>query len=82
MVVVRHLAEHHEVGLVVAVGVDLDGAVVAAGDVRPDGLAEVADLWRRRGVVSMRGWGGREIRGTYAWCPWLSCRSWRTRRPG
>lgn len=44
VVAIRDLAEDHEVELVVAVGVDLDGAVVAAGDVRPDGFAEVADF--------------------------------------
>ena len=44
VVLVRHLAEDHEVQLVVAVRVDLNGAVVAAGDVRPDAFAEVADF--------------------------------------
>lgn len=50
MVAVGDCAVNHEVELVVAVRVDLDGAVVAAGDVRPDGFAEVADFWGR--------WGG------------------------
>ena len=36
----------HQIQLVVAVGVDLDGAVVAAGDVGPDCFAEVADFWK------------------------------------
>ena len=44
MVAIGHLTKNHEVELVVAVRVDLDGAVVAAGDLQPDGLAEVADF--------------------------------------
>ena len=87
---VRHLAEYHEVHLVVAVRVDLNGAVVAAGDVRPDAFAEVADFWGLEisGEVMCGGtrWGLRgrrkEGEGTYAGCPWLSSRSWRTRRLG
>lgn len=50
VVLVRHLAQDHQVRLVVAVRVDLDGAVVAPGDVRPDRFAEVADLWRLVGI--------------------------------
>ena len=46
VMLVRYLAEDHEVQLVVAVRVDLNGAVVPAGDVRPDAFAEVADFWR------------------------------------
>ena len=46
MVLIRDLAVDHQVHLVVAVGVDLDGAVVAAGDVGPDCFAEVADFWK------------------------------------
>ena len=44
VVLIRHLALDHEVELVVTVGVDLDGAVVAVWDVRPDGCAEGADF--------------------------------------
>lgn len=46
MVLIRDLAVDHQIQLVVAVGVDLDGAVVAAGDVGPDCFAEVADFWK------------------------------------
>lgn len=42
---VRYLAKDHEVHLVVAVRVDLSGAVAPAWDARPDALAEVADFW-------------------------------------
>ena len=44
MVVIRDLAQYHKVELVVTVGVTLDRGVVAAGDVGPDGFAEVADF--------------------------------------
>lgn len=45
VVVVSHVAVDHEVVLVGAVRVDLDGFVVAAGDVGPDCFAEGADFW-------------------------------------
>lgn len=44
MVVVRHVAKNHKVHLVFTVRVDLDGAVIAAGDMGPDRFAEVADF--------------------------------------
>lgn len=45
MMVVGDFAQDHEIHLVVPVGVDLDGAMVTAGDVRPDCFTEVADFW-------------------------------------
>ena len=62
VMLVRHLAENHEVHLGVAVRVDLNGAMVAAGDVRPDAFAEVADFWR----VGYQ-WGGGIEGGRSLW---------------
>ena len=44
MVLVCRIAVDHNDSLVVAVGVDIDGFVVAVGDVRPNGAADGADL--------------------------------------
>ena len=57
MVFIRDLAVDHQIHLVVAVGVDLDGAVVAAGDVGPYCFAEVADFWKGvKDIGSVRWW--------------------------
>ena len=45
IVLVSYIAVDHDVHLIIAVGVDVDGLVVAVGDVRSDGAAEGADFW-------------------------------------
>lgn len=53
MVAIGYIAQDHQVRLVVAVRVDLNRTVVAAGDVRPDRFAQVADLWEEGCVNNM-----------------------------
>ena len=45
MVLIRDLPKRHQRHLIVAIAEDLRGAVVAAGDVRPDCFAEGEDFW-------------------------------------
>lgn len=53
VVAVGNFAQDHQVHLVVAVCVDLNGAMVTPGDVRPDCFTQIADLYKRI-VLTMR----------------------------
>ena len=45
VMVIGHIAMNHQIILVVSMRVNLDGFMVTARDVRPDGFAEASDLF-------------------------------------